>query len=214
MATNENQPKVKKAQESKKSSGGRSPQPAYELFVLGELMNGPQHGYKLHAIIQRILGPFHRLSWGTLYPLIRRLETQHLITSESEQDGEEGAERGERGQQRKHYRLTEAGQERFFALMADPGDYNADYPDLFAIKLSKFNLVSPEQQLAVLQHYYDYLRVLRDHYGHGRSQIMANPGINDEERPFVLQLSDYHMSYLDARLAWLETKIASLTIGQ
>lgn len=50
--------------------GGRGANPVYELFVLGELMTGPHYGYKLHEIIQRILGPFQRLSWGTLYPLI------------------------------------------------------------------------------------------------------------------------------------------------
>lgn len=205
MTVNDNQAQPEKEQASRKGSGGRSPHPAYELFVLGELMNGPQYGYMIHAIIQRILGPFHRLSWGTLYPLIRRLEQQGLIISEGQ------LEDGERGQPRKHYLITDPGRERFFALMADPGDYSADYPDLFTIKLSKFNLVSPEQQLAVLQHYHEYLRVLRDHYDHGRARIIANPGISEQEKPFMLQISDYHINYLNARLTWLDTQIAALT---
>src|SRR6266581_2037840 len=133
-----------------RTTGGRSPNPAYELFVLGELTGSPQYGYKLHGIIQRILGPFHRLSWGTLYPLIRRLEQQGLITSEIElrdTTQEEG------GQSRKIYRLTENGRARFFALMLDPGEYNADYEDLFAVKLYRFSLLTSAQQLVVLQQY-------------------------------------------------------------
>ncbi|GHO47831.1 PadR family transcriptional regulator [Ktedonospora formicarum] len=187
-------------------SGGRSPHPAYELFVVGELMNGPQHGYKLHAIIQRILGPFHRLSWGTLYPLIRRLEQQGLITSEHDQA--EVAE-GQR-QTRKLYHLTEAGRDRFFAIMHDPGEYTPDYPDLFAVKLSKFSLVDASLQLAVLQQYREYLRVLRDHYMRGSAMVRSNPGIEAQERPFILQLADYHIHSYDATLDWIETKISIL----
>src|SRR6266480_4649292 len=89
-----------------RATGGRSPNPAYELFVLGELMEGPQYGYKLHGIIQRILGPFHRLSWGTLYPLIRRLEQRGLITSEVEARNSASAQE-EGGQPRKIYYITE-----------------------------------------------------------------------------------------------------------
>ncbi|EFH85398.1 PadR family transcriptional regulator [Ktedonobacter racemifer] len=190
-------------------SGGRSPHPAYELFVVGELMNGPQHGYKLHAIIQRILGPFHRLSWGTLYPLIRRLEQQGLIASESEQDDTAASHEGHR-QTRNLYHLTDAGRDRFFALMRDPGEYSPDYPDLFAVKLSKFSLVDSSLQLAVLQQYREYLHVLREHYARGSSMVVSNPGIHDQERSFILQLADYHIHSCDATLAWLDTKITDL----
>ena len=40
----------------------------YELFVLGELSAGPHHGYLLHSILGKILGPFRQISWGALYP--------------------------------------------------------------------------------------------------------------------------------------------------
>ncbi|GCE15413.1 PadR family transcriptional regulator [Tengunoibacter tsumagoiensis] len=206
MAEKQNLPEKK---DIRRNSGGRSPHPAYELFVVGELMNGPQHGYKLHAIIQRILGPFHRLSWGTLYPLIRRLEQQGLITFESEQDDTTASQERHR-QTRKLYHLTDAGREHFFTLMRDPGEYDSDYPDLFVVKLSKFSLVDAALQLAVLQQYREYLHILREHYARGSSMVVSNPGIQDQERPFILQLADYHIHSCDATLAWLETKITDL----
>src|SRR5579871_5535110 len=46
---------------------------AYELFVLGELVNGPMHGYLLREILNRVLGPYRTMSWGVLYPLIHAL---------------------------------------------------------------------------------------------------------------------------------------------
>ncbi|HLZ64002.1 MAG TPA: PadR family transcriptional regulator, partial [Ktedonosporobacter sp.] len=178
-----------------RASGGRSPNPAYELFVLGELMTGAHHGYILHEIIQRMLGPFHRLSWGTLYPLFRRLEQQGLITSETEPRSQE-----EGGQPRKLYHITEAGQSRFFTLMLDRGEYSPDYQDLFMVKLSKFVFLTSPQQLVVLQQYREYLRVLREHYYVGGQSLPFNPVISEQERPFLLQIADYQVLTLDAKL--------------
>jgi hypothetical protein len=53
----------------------------YELFVLGELIVQPMYGSFLHETASRILGPFRPLSWGIVYPLIRRLEQEGLVTS-------------------------------------------------------------------------------------------------------------------------------------
>ena len=60
----------------------------YELFVLGELMDGPHHGYLLREILGRLLGPFRHISCGVLYPLIRQLEREGLIVP-FEEDGNE-----------------------------------------------------------------------------------------------------------------------------
>jgi len=139
-----------------RTAGGRQPNPVYELFVLGELMVQPLYGYLLHEIVNMILGPFHRLSWGTLYPLIRGLEQEGFITSQV-QKRRAGLLQTERGPSRKVYALTETGQTRFLALMLDPGDYNPDYPNLFAMKFTKFGYLTPAQRLAVLEHYRTFL---------------------------------------------------------
>ncbi len=57
--------------------------PAFELFILGELMDEPHHGYLLRDILTRMLGPFRRVSWATIYPLLRQLEHAGLIAAES-----------------------------------------------------------------------------------------------------------------------------------
>src|SRR5581483_4249669 len=210
MASGEQEDVTSQTGMRNQGSGGRSPNPAYELFVLGELMAAPQYGYKLHAIVHRILGPFHRVGWGTLYPLVRRLEQQGLITSEIEKQ-QTDPNRGERGQQRRIYQITEVGRARFFNLMLEPGEYSQDYADLFVIKLTKFNFLTPAQRLAVLQQYREYLSILRDHYYTGQSRVTSHPGITEQERPFILQTGDYRVYTLDAELTWVDSRIASLT---
>src|SRR5690349_2906109 len=83
----------------------------YELFVLGELMDQPHHGYLLHRILTRLLGPFRQVSWGALYPLIHRLEQEGLIVPTA---AYEVTDKQARGKQRNVYQITSAGQEGFY----------------------------------------------------------------------------------------------------
>src|SRR5438105_2406696 len=93
----------------------------YKLFVLGELMDGAHHGYGLREILSRMLGPFRQISWGVLYPLIRQLEREGLIESIEETNVEQSSSAAS-GKQRKYYRITTDGQERFRTLMLEHED--------------------------------------------------------------------------------------------
>ncbi|HEY0752705.1 MAG TPA: PadR family transcriptional regulator [Ktedonobacteraceae bacterium] len=192
-----------------RKAGGRQPNPVYELFVLGELMVQPLHGYVLHEIVNKILGPFHRLGWGTIYPLIRRLEQEGFITSQ-EQKREQGRLQVERGPSRKVYSLTEKGQARFFVLMLDPGDYTPDYPDLFAMKFTKFGYLTHTQQLAILEHYRAFLLTLRDHYATVGDQVRQHPEVTEIERPYIVRLVEDRVGTLEQELRWLASQIADI----
>ncbi len=49
-----------------------------ELAILGELYE-PLHGYELRKRIAGLLGPVRRLSFGSLYPALHRLDERGLI---------------------------------------------------------------------------------------------------------------------------------------
>ncbi len=49
-----------------------------ELAILGELQY-PLHGYELRKRLSRTIGPLRRLSFGSLYPALHRLEERGLI---------------------------------------------------------------------------------------------------------------------------------------
>lgn len=193
----------------------RGPNPIYELFVLGELMVQPMYGYWLHDVVNHVLGPFHQLSWGTLYPLIRRLEQQGLATSEMvHKHGHVTHQAREQAQARRVYRVTQAGRERFFTLMLAPGEYNNAYPDLFAIKLTRFGFLTPEQRLLVLRDYRSYLSHLRAYWYSGQCEFTDNSKgatVDENESPFIMQLFDHHLHTLDAEISWIDNQIAHLT---
>ena len=45
-----------------------------ELAILGELQEQPLHGYELKKRLSEMLGFFSGVSFGSLYPALRRLE--------------------------------------------------------------------------------------------------------------------------------------------
>jgi DNA-binding PadR family transcriptional regulator len=81
----------------------------YELFILSKLLHRPMHGYLIQALINSALGPIRRVSWGTLYLLIRKLQESGDIVA----IGAGGID--PRG--RKLCRATEGGRNRFLGLV-------------------------------------------------------------------------------------------------
>ena len=71
------------------------------FLVLLALKEGPKHGYDIATHLEAKSAGFFTMSFGTLYPLLHRLEQQGLIKGEWE-DGE--------GKRKKVYALTSAGQ--------------------------------------------------------------------------------------------------------
>jgi DNA-binding PadR family transcriptional regulator len=179
----------------------------YELFILARLMSQPFHGYLLRRLLDTAIGPARQISWGVLYPLMRRLEDDGLIASVAAGDAADAeAQEGER--QRRMYQITEAGKTRFHELMRDPGEYNADYADTFSIKLSSFAYIPHDLQLDILRHYRGYVLFVQQHVLSTRQRVVTISAIRDFERVHYLRMLDHKLHLLSADLDWVEREIA------
>ena len=166
----------------------------------------PLYGYLLREIAAHMLGPLSPLSWGILYPLIKRLERDGLTTSVVEQHKEQFP-RKERGQPRRIYSITPAGQERFMALMLEMPEYSRDTPKLFIIKLTKFQFLTPVQRVEILRWYRGYLEGHRNYYETANREIQQNPQITEQERTWILRSIDYQLHRFDGELGWIDGQI-------
>jgi DNA-binding PadR family transcriptional regulator len=119
-----------------------------ELAVLGLLHEAPMHGYELRKRLTAVLGPFRALSYGTLYPSLRRLAERGWITGSGsdEQDVARPASR----RARVVYRLTPAGEERFAALVRDAGPASWE-DDSFDVRLAFFSRTAAEVRIRILE---------------------------------------------------------------
>ncbi|GLI09762.1 hypothetical protein YDYSG_57950 [Paenibacillus tyrfis] len=170
----------------------------YDLFVLGELMVGDTHGYQLQERLKRAVGPVRQISSGTLYPLLSRLVEHGWISLRLEEQ--------EGGRARKIYKLTEAGRERFFELMASPLDYTSETELVFHFKMSNFLFVTKEVRLASLEQYLNYLQHNLK-YVDSVARMISSKKMDERKRVQVLRMLDHrkHVGLADAE--WITKEL-------
>ena len=123
----------------------------YELIVLSLLMRSPLHGYLIVKITNDMIGPWARISSGTLYPLLTRMEQARLIAVVP---AEGQAAAGER--QTRTFAITEDGRKRFQQLMMDMSSNLGDYQKIFRYKTGFIDLLQPQERLLLFNHYINY----------------------------------------------------------
>jgi DNA-binding PadR family transcriptional regulator len=114
-----------------------------ELAVLGLLKERPMHGYQLSRELTDSLGGLWRVSYGSLYPTLRRLERDAAI--ESEAGGERGARR------KKVYRITPSGEALFLHLLQEQPQDGQTEDARFRMRLAFFRYLPPETRIRLLE---------------------------------------------------------------
>lgn len=119
-----------------------------ELAVLGLLHESPMHGYELRKQLNAVLGWGRVLSYGSLYPALKRMLKAGLIVEESA--GRPAPGSGVSRRQRITYELTDAGEARFTELMGEAGPA-AWEDDNFDVRFAFFSRTDMEIRLRILE---------------------------------------------------------------
>ena len=158
-----------------------------ELPILGLLKDAPLHGYELKRRLQTLVGYFGSASYGSLYPMLRKLEERGHVTRTVEE---------QRGPERIVYRITQQGEARLLELMHDP-----NVP--FTLKMLFFQSIPPSDRRQLLEEQRDEWARKLGQRRQDRERIGGRPG--DRYRSALLARA---MDQLDRDLAWIEGLIA------
>jgi DNA-binding PadR family transcriptional regulator len=118
-----------------------------QFAVLGLLHDGPLHGYELRKRLNGVLGTFRAISYGSLYPCLKDLLHEGLITEDGPADAGAPALSGRRA--RIVYKLTADGKDRFAEWLADAGP-EAYEDELFGVHLAFFGRTDRDIRLRIL----------------------------------------------------------------
>jgi DNA-binding PadR family transcriptional regulator len=111
-----------------------------EIFALSILRTGPVHGYELKRRVQR--PSLATLSNNSLYPMLRRFETDGLVTRTTEaQEGKPA---------RNVYAITDAGRERLRDLIWTLPPELASSDEEFLARVSFFHEIPEANRRAIL----------------------------------------------------------------
>ena len=166
-----------------------------ELAILGLLKEQPMHGYQLSRELGDSLGGFWRVSYGSLYPTLRRLEKDGAVQSVA--DGEA------RGRRKNTYEITEKGEKLFFELLQETPHDNTTEDTKFRVRLAFFRYLPPETRLRLLERrrapLADRLSTIKDSLHTTRERVDT----------YTLSLMEHGRSATESDIAWLEGLIAA-----
>ena len=181
-----------------------------DLAILGLLHESPMHGYELRKQLTTKIGAFRAaISYGSLYPTLRRLQADGWITEEPGSDAECESEvpplTSRRG--RVVYKITAEGKERFQALLAQAGPETFEDTG-FGVHFAFFARTDQATRLRILE-------------GRRRKVEERREGMRDAlsraaERldAYTLELQRHGLDACEREVRWLEELIATERSGR
>jgi DNA-binding PadR family transcriptional regulator len=113
-----------------------------ELAILGLLKERSMHGYQLSKRLRETLGGFWSVSYGSLYPALKRLQKAGAV--------EPVFAKEDVGRRKNVYRITDTGERMFAELLEETGHESwEDNP--FRVRLAFFQYLKPETRLRLLE---------------------------------------------------------------
>ncbi|MEE8600156.1 PadR family transcriptional regulator [Euzebya tangerina] len=119
-----------------------------DLAILGLLKEGAMHGYELKRQLGQRLGFFWTVSYGSLYPTLRKLEAGGYVERIPDADS--------RSRRRQVVQITAAGEARFLDLISQRST-SAWEEEKFPLRFAFFTYLPTETRVWLLQRRRDYL---------------------------------------------------------
>lgn len=162
-----------------------------ELAILGVLKEQPMHGYELRHYLSFIVGHIWQLSYGTLYPALRRLEKRGDLTKQTIRDG--------KGPAKHVYGLTDQGEKAFLeqmAAIASPTEISD--PHKFTLRLIFFRYLTSEQRQEMLNQRLKFLHEQRESLS--EMETIPSQGLDRFRRSLI----HYHAKLNAEEIAFVE----------
>ena len=165
-----------------------------EFTLLGLLAGGPLHGYELRKRSLTILGPFRALSFGSLYPLLKRMADAGLIEVIESNKSNSGKSR----RHRIAYQITKAGTKRFDELTET---LDATEDEAFGVHFAFFGPTSHTNRVRILE---ARRRRLREKADLLRHELERSPIGLDK---YFIEWRRHSLDSAEREIAWLDEMI-------
>ncbi|KDA42578.1 PadR family transcriptional regulator [Frankia sp. B2] len=176
-----------------------------ELAVLALLSESPMHGYELRKRLAALLGAFHRFSYGSLYPCLRRLASAGYVTAD-----DVGAASRLGGRSRVVYTLTGEGKEKLADLLGEGGPSSWE-DEMFGVRFAFFSKTDAAVRLRILEGRRGRLEERREKV---RSALTRTVERFDS---YTLELQRHGLESVEREVRWLneliETERAGTPVG-
>jgi|APSaa5957512622_1039677.scaffolds.fasta_scaffold25807_2 DNA-binding PadR family transcriptional regulator len=153
-----------------------------KTMVLGFLMRGSMTGYELKKRFSLSFSFFSALSYGSIYPALKKLEQEGLITLKVEvQDGSPN---------RKVYTITDSGRKAFLEDLRTPFTLERQ-KSAFLARLFFFAHLTREERLATASRYLESIKEMQ------KTLAVLEPEIRDRADDFQYLSYSFGIRFFD-----------------
>jgi len=163
-----------------------------ELAILGLLKERAMHGYQLKKRLSETLGTLWQVSYGSLYPALRRLQADGSV--------EMIFPREQIGRRKNVYRITEKG-EAVFSELVERAGHEASEDNGFSVRLAFFRYLKPETRISLLERRRAYLE---GRWSNLREWLRSSKEAIDG---YTRSLMDHQLSATEHDIRWLDELI-------
>jgi DNA-binding PadR family transcriptional regulator len=176
-----------------------------EIAVLGLLKDRPMHGYELRKQLGARLGPLWQVSWGSLYPALRRLARRGAIEShvESRRSAKTASTGLGAGRRKTVYRITLEGEQLFSRLLEESSEGIDE--ERFSLKLAFFRYLNPDARVDLLERRRAYLQ---DKLAQFRANLRT---YRERMDAYALSLQNHDMRVTENDIEWIDELITQET---
>lgn len=167
-----------------------------ELAILGLLKERPMHGYELRKQLAQRLGLFWTVSFGSLYPTLKKLERRGVVEKVAD-------DADERPRRKQEYRITEAGEADFLELLGEL-DAQTLEEEKFSLRLAFFRYLRPEIRLRLLERRRAYL-----HERLEQADRALRRAVRLRADTYTIALMRHGLNGINNDIAWLDELIAA-----
>jgi DNA-binding PadR family transcriptional regulator len=170
-----------------------------ELPVLGLLKERAMHGYELRKQLGAMLGPLWQVSWGSLYPALRRLAKAGAVEKMAEVPVRRAGTGLSSGRRKTVYQITPEGEALFHSLLEETAaSVDAEH---FTLKLAFFRYLKPEARLTLLERRRAYLQ-------EKLAQFKTNlKDLGERIDNYTLSMQNHSMAATQSDIEWLDELI-------
>jgi DNA-binding PadR family transcriptional regulator len=177
-----------------------------EFAILGLLQQSPMHGYELRKELNQVLGGLRSISFGSLYPALKRMHAAGLIATDdpgphTRLPADAPPLTGRRG--KIVYTITAEGKERFQELVSRTGPEAYDDGRLFGVHLAFFRHTAADARLRILE---GRRRTVERQREGLRSSLARTRERLDR---YTLELQRHGLESVDREVRWLSELIDS-----
>jgi DNA-binding PadR family transcriptional regulator len=163
-----------------------------ELAILGLLKERGMHGYQLKKRLADTLGSFWQVSYGSLYPALKRLQKEGAV--------EMIFPREQVGRRKNVYRITKQGEELFAELLVRAGQ-EATEDNGFSVRFAFFKYLKPETRIRLLERRRAYLE------GRGSKLKDSLHSLKESIDSYTLSLMNHELAATETDIRWLDDLI-------